>query len=89
MERKFGSPVTQVAGGNSWPDAVAVTKSDVTVYSPELAALFVGGAGDVNVVTVGGQTTKFVGVLANTLLPVRVTQVLSTGTSATNIVGLY
>lgn len=70
-------------------NAVAVTKSDATVYSPPLSQLWVGGAGDVAVVMVGGQTVTFTAVPAGVMLPVRVTKVKSTGTSATNIVGVW
>lgn len=70
-------------------NAVAVTKSDSTVYNPPLSQLWVGGAGDVAVLTVGGQTVTFTAVTAGRLLPVRCTKVMSTNTTATNITGLY
>jgi hypothetical protein len=69
--------------------AFAVTKSDVTVFSQPTRSLWVGGAGDVAVRMLDGTTPIFVAVLAGSLLPIRVDKVLSTGTSATNIVGLY
>jgi len=46
-------------------------------------ALWVGGAGDVKVTTDGGSTVTIQGVQAGTLLPVRVTTVFKTGTTAT------
>jgi hypothetical protein len=71
-------------------DAVAVTKSDATTYSPPFRALWVGGAGDVAVKTkVGGSAVTFVGVAAGTILPVNAYQVMSTNTTATSIVGIY
>lgn len=75
-----GSPAT---GGFS------VTKSDATVFAQPTRSLWVGGAGDVAVRMLDGTTPIFTGVLAGALLPVRVDKVLSTGTTATNIVGLY
>lgn len=51
-------------------------------------ALFIGGAGDVKVDLVDGGTLTFINLPAGSLLPVHVTRVYSTGTSATNILGL-
>lgn len=78
-------------------NAFAITKSDTTVFPsmPNTSgvcvtkALYVGGAGDVNVVMVGGQTVLFVGVLAGSILPISVTQVKSASTTASSIVGLW
>lgn len=69
--------------------SVTITKSDVTVLEPPARAIYVGGTGDVAVRMSGDQTTPiFVGVPAGTVLPISVDKVLSTGTSATSIVGL-
>lgn len=62
-----------------------VTKSDVTVLT-NVRALYVGGAGDVAVTFADGTSATHVGVLAGSVLPVQATKVLSTGTTATNIV---
>lgn len=71
-------------------DAQAVTASDVTTYSPPFRALWIGGAGNVAVKTkVGGTAVTFAGVVAGTLLPVNAYQVMSTNTTATDIVGIY
>lgn len=70
--------------------AAAVTKSDATVFTPPAIGLWVGGVGDVAVRMYGSQTSvTFVAVPAGTMLPVQVDQVLSTGTSGTNIVRLW
>jgi len=56
---------------------------------PTTRGLYVGGAGDVAVTMAeDGNNVTFVGVLAGSILPVQVTKVLSTGTTATNIVAL-
>ena len=68
--------------------AVAVTKSDSTVLNAT-RALYIGGDGNVAVTMSGGGDATFVGLLAGAILPVRATKVLSTGTTATNIVALY
>lgn len=51
--------------------------------------LYVGGLGNVNVVTIGNDTVLFNAVPAGSFLPVQVKQVLSTGTTATLINALW
>jgi hypothetical protein len=67
----------------------AVTKSDATVFSQPTRFLWVGGVGDVAVRMLDGTTPIFSAVPTGTLLRIRVDKVLSTGTTATLIVGLY
>jgi hypothetical protein len=67
----------------------AVTKSDVTVFAQPTRSLWIGGVGDVPVRMLDGTALTFTAVPAGTLLNVRVDKVMSAGTSATNIVGLY
>jgi hypothetical protein len=69
-------------------DGVAVTTSDATVLTTT-RAVFVGGAGNLTVVTSAGTTLTLTGVTAGTLLPLRVTKVKATGTTATNIAALW
>jgi hypothetical protein len=52
-------------------------------------SLYVGGAGNVSVVTIGGDTATFFSVPAGTILPVQVIKLRSTSTTATNIVALW
>jgi hypothetical protein len=68
--------------------AFAVTPNDSTDLTTFARALFIGTAGAVSVVTVGGDTVTFAGLPSGSVLPVRVARVRSTGTTATNIVGL-
>lgn len=84
------TPYQHLKSENTAPsfDAAAVTPSDYAEIPP-CRALYVGGAGDLNVVTAAGTTVKFVGVGAGSILPVVVTKVLSAGTTATSIVALY
>jgi len=51
--------------------------------------LYVGGAGNVRVLMAGAQDVTFVGVPAGTILPIAVTRIFATNTTATNILGLY
>lgn len=70
--------------------AFAVTPSDSADLTHATRGLWVGGAGDISVDTVGGETAVvFVGVLAGTLLPIAVTRVRSTSTTASSIIGVY
>jgi hypothetical protein len=70
-------------------NGVAVTKSDSTVLRTT-RALWVGGAGDVDVIFAEGTTAvTLAGIAAGTILPVQVTKVMSTNTTATSIVALY
>jgi len=52
-------------------------------------ALFVGGAGDVAVLMMGGEAVVFSGVLAGTILPIRAKRVKAAGTTATLIINLW
>jgi hypothetical protein len=66
--------------------AVVTTGTDV----PNGArGLYVGGAGDVVVITSVGNQRTFVGVQAGSILPIRVRQVVTSGTTATNMLALY
>jgi len=67
--------------------AVAVTASDSTVI-PTTRALYVGTSGNINLRTADGQTLVFTGVAAG-IFPVQVDMVLSTSTTASNIIALY
>lgn len=51
--------------------------------------LYIGGAGNIRVLTAGGDDVVFTGVLAGTFLPIQVVRVFSTNTTATNIVALW
>lgn len=75
--------------GDTGIDGFAVTKSDSTVFSQIPRALYVGGVGDVAVRTISGNTLTFVGVPAGGYVLIRCDKVLSTGTSATSIIGLF
>lgn len=75
-------------GSASYVNAKAITPSDSAVLDPPPAAVWVGGAGNLAVVLVGGQTLTITGAAVNTIYPFKVKQVLATGTTATGIVGL-
>lgn len=70
-------------------DASAVTPSDSTNLTNPARALYIGTAGNVTLVTIGGSVITFSNVQSGSVLPVRTTRVNSTSTTATNIVALY
>lgn len=68
--------------------ATAITPADTNLTTfPH--ALYIGTAGTLKVTTVNGDDVTFGNVTAGTLLNLHVKRVWSTGTSASNIVGLY
>ena len=68
--------------------AVVTTPSDATLLQTT-KALYVGGAGNVTVKMAGdGVNILFTAIPAGTVLPIAVTQVRATGTTATAIVAL-
>jgi len=68
--------------------AKTVTPSD-TAELAQPGQIYVGGGGDIKVITDGGDTTTFVGVVGGTILPVLVKKVFATGTDATNMLVTY
>ena len=69
-------------------DAIAVTTSDSTTI-PATRVLWVGGAGNLAVTTKRGTVVTFTGVPAGVLIPIQVTKVMATNTTATTILALY
>jgi hypothetical protein len=86
-------PSRHIPGGSlpSAPlrNAFDITPHDTNELEAVTRAIWVGVAGNLRVKTVGDDTVTFVGVGAGDLLPIRVKVVLSTGTSASSILGLY
>ena len=70
-------------------NAFAVIGNDGTDLINATRGIYVGGAGDVKVTTVGGSTVTFAAVPAGGVLPVRAVRIFATGTTATNLIGMY
>lgn len=81
MPVSFDGPATKL---------ISITKSDATdLTSSKIRALWVGGAGDVAVIALNDTVAVTIAsVPAGTLLPIAVTKVMSTNTSASSIVGI-
>lgn len=69
--------------------AVSVTPSDGGDLAQPSRALYVAAAGNLAVRMLTGEAATFASVPAGSLLPIRVTRVLATGTTATGIVALF
>lgn len=67
----------------------AITPHDTNNLTADTRAIYVGGAGNIALVTSAGDEITLNGALAGTIIPIRATKVKSTGTTATNLVGLY
>lgn len=68
--------------------AASVSPSDSTDLSVSTRALIIGTAGALKVDTVGGETVTIASVPAG-ILPIEVTRVYSTGTTASDITALW
>jgi hypothetical protein len=63
--------------------------ADVSGGSNNGCVLYVGTAGNLRVLTVGGDDVTFVGINTGAFIPVQVLRVFATGTTAGNIVALW
>jgi hypothetical protein len=70
----------------SYGSAAAVTPSDTTQLAGK--ALYIGGAGNVTLVTESGAVVLFTAPPVGSILPVKFTRVNATGTTATLLVAL-
>lgn len=68
--------------------AFAVTPADGSDLADVTRAIFVGGSGTLSVIMLSGQQVTFQGLVAGTMLPIRVRRIRATGTTATAILGL-
>lgn len=78
----------RIDGGPS-NDAASITPNDSADLDTPARAIWVGGAGDLNVDTLEGTTVVLVGAAAGTVIPLAVKRVRSTSTTATNLVALF
>jgi hypothetical protein len=68
---------------------VAVTDFYETLDLNEGAVLYVGTGGNVAIETIGGDSVTLTGVISGSFLPVMVSKVKSTGTTASDIIALW
>ena len=86
MTDRFANSAPAIDGPAS--HAFAVTPSDDTDLEETTRALYCGEAGDVTLWTLSGAEVTFVNVSEGSFLPVRASRILSTGTTASSILGL-
>lgn len=66
-----------------------LVKSDTLDLPFVTRAIYVGGAGNVAVITKGGETVTFTAPPVGSILPIRATRLMSTNTTATLLIGLW
>jgi hypothetical protein len=69
-------------------DAFDIVPSDTSELSEVTRAIFVGQGGTITAVTKSGTTVTFENVTNGAILPLRVSKVLASGTTALALVGL-
>jgi hypothetical protein len=84
MFQTYNPDLEGPAGG-----AFAITPSDSTDLAQATRGIYVGGAGNISLITIYGQTVTLVGVVPGTVIPVRANRIKATSTTATSLVGLY
>ena len=74
-------------------NGATVTPNDTQTLAalgiPTPIAIYVGATGSVAVSMLNGQSVTFAGVPAGTILPIQVSQIFATGTTATSLVALW
>jgi len=83
-------PTNFSAGNVTAPayDGFVITPSNANNLATMARSIYVGGAGDVALTTPGNTALTFIGLTAGSILPVMAIKVSSTGTTATNLIGL-
>lgn len=67
----------------------SVTPHDTNELNAICRGIYVGGAGNVTIVTPSGDTLTFTAVPVGTILPVYARIIKATGTTATNLLALW
>jgi hypothetical protein len=82
-------PEWEMKGGLGAYDAFVITPSDTVDFSQgTVRGIYVGGAGNVTLITPAGTTVLFTALPVGTFMPVLASRVKATGTTATALVGL-
>ena len=86
MADRFASNATAANGPAT--HAFAITPDDANDISEPTRGLYTGTGGAIALITLSGASIIFTEVPAGAVLPLRVTRVLATGTTATALIGL-
>ena len=84
---KFGGAASQLDSPAT--NHFAVTPANTGEFTDVARALYVGVGGDVSVVSLNDQTVVYKNAPSGTIIPIRCKRVNSTGTTATDIVGMF
>lgn len=86
----MSDPFASLAPGLTSPAITAepVTPSNSVPLTAPSRSIYVAGGGDLRVTMMSGAVVTFAGVLGGAIYPLRVRQVMATGTTATGIVAL-
>lgn len=66
---------------------IPITKSDTADLNPKIQSIYVGGAGNLVIMTPAGDLVTFNGALAGHIYPIKPLRVMAASTT-TNLVGL-
>ena len=86
MADRFQNSSPSIAGPAS--HGFAVTPSDSSLLSETTRGIYVGTGGNIAALLLSGASVTFAAVPAGSLLPARLTKIMATGTTASNIVAL-
>lgn len=86
MADRFQNSFPSIAGPAS--HGFAVTPSDSSLLSETTRGIYIGTEGNIAALLLSGASVTFSSVPAGSLLPVRLTKIMATGTTASNIVAL-
>ena len=85
----MATDITSGGVGEPATHAVSITPDDSNDLAYVSRGVWVGGAGAMKVTMYGGETVLLSGITAGSLLPIRVSRIFSTDTTATLIVSFY
>lgn len=74
---------------NPGEGAFAIVPDDAINLTVKPRAIYVGGAGNITLLTLNGETVTFTAVPVGTILPVRAVRVNATLTTASLLIGIY
>ncbi|OED49401.1 hypothetical protein AB838_06920 [Rhodobacteraceae bacterium (ex Bugula neritina AB1)] len=86
MSQDFSGYVSSLTAPAS--DAAAITPSDASDLPYPARSIYVGGTGTLRVRMISGEVVDFTDVQGGAVYPIRVAQVMASGTSATGLVAL-
>lgn len=82
------SPYSPPTGTMPAFDAFAITPHDSNNLAIAARAVYVGGAGNIKLLTLASASVEFIGIPAGTILPVQCIRIFSTSTTASALVAL-